>query len=100
MMAAPMLFLAAFVGYPFVYGILLSLQDRPIAQPGSFVGLKNFTRDFNDPIFWRVAFNTFVYTGVATLLKMIGGLCLPPAIDPGFPMKNPVSRQLLLPCLV
>src|SRR5438045_3402487 len=67
MMTAPILFLAAFVGYPFVYGILLSLQDRPVAHVGTFVGLKNFVRDFNDPIFWRVAINTFVYTGVATL---------------------------------
>src|SRR5437762_11471124 len=74
MMALPLLFLAAFVGYPFFYGILLSLQYRPVAQPGTFVGLKNFIADFNDPIFWRVAVNTFVYTGVATLLKMVGGL--------------------------
>src|SRR4249920_2117111 len=66
MMALPLLFLAALVGYPFVYGILLSLQDRPVAQPGHFVGLKNFIADFNDPIFWRVVVNTFVYTAVAT----------------------------------
>ena len=39
MMAAPILFLVAFVGYPFVYGILLSLQDRPVAHVGTFVGL-------------------------------------------------------------
>src|SRR5204863_5949709 len=70
MMAAPILFLAAFVGYPFVYGILLSLQDRPVARAGTFVGLKNFITDFHDPIFWRVAVNTFVYTIIATLLKM------------------------------
>src|SRR6266436_6541343 len=76
MMALPLLFLAALVGYPFCYGILLSLQDRPVAQPGTFVGLKNFATDFRDAVFWRVTFNTFVYTGVATLLKMVGGLAL------------------------
>ncbi len=32
MMAPPLLFLAALVGYPFCYGILLSLQDRPVAH--------------------------------------------------------------------
>ena len=42
MMAPPLLFLAALVGYPFCYGILLSLQDRPVAHAGTFVGLKNF----------------------------------------------------------
>jgi multiple sugar transport system permease protein len=73
MMALPLLFLAAFVGYPLVYGVLLSLQDRQVAKPGVFVGLKNFIADFHDPIFWRVAINTFIYTIAATLLKMVGG---------------------------
>src|ERR1041385_3116707 len=76
MMALPLLFLAALVGYPLIYGILLSLQDRRVAQPGHFIGLQNFSADFRDPVFWRVAINTFVYTGVATLLKMVGGLGL------------------------
>src|ERR1700758_5379342 len=70
MMALPLLFLAALVGYPFCYGILLSLQDRPGAHTGTFVGFKNFLTDMRDPIFWQVAVNTFIYTGVPTLLKM------------------------------
>src|ERR1700730_5347911 len=40
MMAPPLLFLAGLVGYPLVYGILLSLQDRAVAKPGHFVGAK------------------------------------------------------------
>src|SRR5690348_5363642 len=87
MMGLPLLFLAAFVGYPFIYGILLSLQDRPVAKPGNFVGLKNFIADYNDPVFWRVAINTFVYTAVATLLKMVGGLGLALAMNQHFRMK-------------
>src|SRR5271156_3162725 len=75
MVAQPLLFLGALVGYPFCYGILLSLQDRPVAHPGTFVGLKNFATNFNDPIFWKVTANTFLYTAAATLLK-IGSLKL------------------------
>ena len=45
MMALPLAFLAALVGYPFFYGILLSLEDRPVAHAGTFVGLKNFVTD-------------------------------------------------------
>ena len=66
MMALPLLFLAALVGYPFCYGILLSLQDRPVAHAGTFIGLKNFLTDLRDAIFWRVTLNTFVYTAIAT----------------------------------
>ena len=100
MMAPPLLFLAALVGYPFWYGIFLSLQDRPVAHSGTFVGLKNFATNFNDPIFWRVALNTFVYTAVATLLKMVGGLGLAVAMNQHFRMKNLVRALLLLPFIV
>jgi multiple sugar transport system permease protein len=100
MMALPLLFLAALVGYPLIYGILLSLQDRRVAQPGHFIGLQNFYADFRDPVFWRVAVNTFVYTGVATLLKMVGGLGLALAMNQDFRMKNLVRAVLLLPFIV
>ena len=42
MVIPPVLFLVALVGYPFVYGIWLSLEDRPVAKPGVFIGLGNF----------------------------------------------------------
>jgi len=100
MLAPPLLFLAAFVGYPFCYGLFLSLQDRPVAQPGVFVGLKNFTTNFQDPVFWRVASNTFIYTGIATLLKAVGGLGLALAMNQQFRMKNLVRAVLLLPFIV
>src|SRR5246127_3588721 len=97
MMALPLLFLAGLVGYPFFYGILLSLQDRPVARVGTFVGLKNFATNLRDPIFWQVAINTFIYTGVATLLKMVGGLGMALAMNQHFRMKNLVRALLLLP---
>ena len=100
MMAPPLLFLAALVGYPFCYGILLSLQDRPVAHAGTFVGLKNFATNLHDPLFWRVALNTFVYTTVATLLKMVGGLALALAMNQQFPLKNLVRALMLLPFIV
>ena len=99
-MAPPLLFLAALVGYPFCYGILLSLQDRPVAHAGTFVGLKNFATNLHDPLFWRVGLNTFVYTLVATLLKMVGGLGLAVAMNQHFRMKNLVRALLLLPFIV
>ena len=100
MMALPLAFLAALVGYPFCYGILLSLQDRPVAHAGTFIGLKNFLTDFKDAIFWRVTLNTFVYTAIATVLKMAGGLAMALAMNQHFPMKNLVRALLLLPFIV
>jgi multiple sugar transport system permease protein len=100
MMAPPILFLAALVGYPFFYGIYLALQDRPVAHAGTFVGLNNFIREAHDPVFWQVVLNTFVYTGVATLLKMVGGLCLALAMNQHFKFKNIIRAVLLLPFIV
>jgi multiple sugar transport system permease protein len=100
MMAPPILFLVGFVGYPFCYGIALSLQDRAVAHTGTFVGLDNFIHDAQDPVFWRVVQNTFVYTIAATLLKMVGGLGLALAMNQQFRMKNIIRALLLLPFIV
>jgi multiple sugar transport system permease protein len=100
MMAPPILFIAAMVGYPFCYGIYLSLQDRPVAKPGTFVGLANFIREAHDPVFWQVVANTFIYTTVATVLKMIGGLGLALAMNQHFKFKNIIRALLLLPFIV
>ena len=100
MVLPPTAFLVALVGYPFVYGIWLSLENRPVAQPGVFVGLANFIADAHDPTFWQVAQNTFVYTFAATLLKMVGGLALALVMNQDFRMKNLVRALLLLPFIV
>jgi multiple sugar transport system permease protein len=100
MVIPPALFLAALVGYPFVYGIWLSLQDRPVARAGEFVGLANFITNFHDPVFWRVAQNTFVYTFAATALKMAGGLALALVMNQEFKFKNLIRAMMLLPFIV
>jgi multiple sugar transport system permease protein len=100
MLALPLLFLLAFVGYPFSYGIYLSLEDRAVARTGTFVGLANFIADGRDPVFWQVTRNTFVYTTAATLLKMVGGLALALVLNQHFRLKNLVRAVVLLPFIV
>ena len=100
MIFPPILFLILLVGYPFLYGIWLSLQDRPVAHAGKFIGLENFVSDFNDPVFWRVAINTFVYTFFATILKMVGGLALALTMNQEFRFKNTIRAMMLLPFIV
>ncbi len=100
MIIPPVVFLLLLVGYPFVYGILLSLENRPVARAGTFVGLANFIADFHDPVFWRVAQNTFVYTIAATLLKMVGGLGLALVLNQDFKFKNFIRAMVLLPFIV
>jgi multiple sugar transport system permease protein len=100
MLAPGVLFLLAFVAYPFFYGIYLSLQDRPVAHAGTFVGLANFAALAADPVFWRVSTNTFVYTIVTTVLKMVGGLAMALVINQSFRGRNMARAFLLLPFIV
>src|SRR6266700_454356 len=100
MLAPGVLFLLAFVAYPFVYGIFISLQDRRVASPGSFVGLANFVAQAQDAVFWQVTRNTFIYTIVATFLKMTGGLAMALVINQQFRGKNLARAFLLLPFIV
>jgi multiple sugar transport system permease protein len=100
MVAPALLFLLAFVAYPFVWGIYLSLQQRGVAQEGVFVGLQNYVDNWNNPIFWQVAQNTFVFTFAATVFKLVGGMGLALVMNQQFPFKNLVRAALLLPWIV
>ena len=100
MLAPGVLFLLAFVAYPFFYGIFLSLQDRPVARTGVFIGLGNFVTLANDAVFWQVARNMFVYTIVTTILKLGGGLVMALVMDQSFRGKNLARAFLLLPFIV
>jgi multiple sugar transport system permease protein len=100
MVALPLAFLIAFVGYPFVYGIWLSLENRAVARPAVFIGLGNFIADARDPVFWQVVRNTFVYTIVATILKAAGGLALALVMNQNFRHKDLARAIMLLPFIV
>src|SRR5215470_18537409 len=62
--------LGMFIAYPFVSGVWLSLTSATVGVPGVYVGLKNFAKVWNDSIFQRAAYNTIVYTAVATVGKL------------------------------
>src|SRR5207247_11451288 len=70
MLSPGVLFLLAFIAYPFFYGIFLSLADRRVATPGVFVGFVNFQTLLRDAVFLQITPNTSVSaasTSVRTL---------------------------------
>jgi multiple sugar transport system permease protein len=96
----PLLFLLAFLGYPFFYGVYLSFFRREVAGSPSFVGLGNFVTLANDPIFWQSVGNTIKFTAAATLLKATGGLGMALVMNQNFRMKAITRSLLLLPFIV
>jgi multiple sugar transport system permease protein len=100
MLTPPLLFLLGFLGYPFFYGVYLSFFHREVAQSASFVGLGNFVKLSNDPIFWQAVRNTLLFTAVATVLKASGGLAMALVMNQSFKMKAIARAALLLPFIV
>jgi multiple sugar transport system permease protein len=100
MLTPPLLFLLAFLGYPFCYGAYLTFVSRPVAQPATFVGLRNLEKLWDDPIFWQAVWNTFRFTGAATVLKLLGGLVMALVMHQNFRMKGVTRAVLLLPFIV
>ena len=96
----PVLFLLAFLGYPFFYGVYLSFFRREVAGPATFAGLGNFVTLANDPIFWQSVGNTVKFTAAATLLKATGGLGMALVMNQNFRMKAVTRAMLLLPFIV
>jgi multiple sugar transport system permease protein len=100
MLTPPVLFLLAFLGYPFFYGVYLSFFRREVTGPATFAGFGNFVTLANDPIFWQSVGNTVKFTGIATVLKAAGGLGMALVMNQTFRGRNLTRSFLLLPFIV
>ncbi len=95
-----LILLALFIAYPFVKGVWLSLTNATVGNPGEFLGLSNYVKIWNDSIFQRAAYNTFVYTAIATVGKLTLGMWLAILLNRHFRGKRLVRASMLLPFIV
>ena len=100
LLAPTLIILAVFIAYPFGLGIWLAVSDKVVGRPGNFVGLENFRVNLNDAIFLRAFQNTFVYTFIATILKLCLGMLAALLLNNHFPFKRIVRASMLLPWIV
>src|SRR3979409_2548277 len=92
--------LGLFIAYPFFGGGMLSLSSGPVGLPGEFIGLKNFSKIWDDSIFRTAVWNTFWYTGVTTVFKLALGLWLAMLLNRHFKGKALVRAFILLPFII
>ena len=95
-----LLLLGLFIAYPFVKGVMLSLTNAKVGEPGEWVGLANFAKIWNDSIFRTAVWNTFWYTGVTTVFKLALGLWLAVLLNRHFRGKAFVRAFILLPFII
>ncbi len=93
-----------FVAYPFAWGVWMSLTDKTIGMPWShvhFIGLRNYLDLVSrDRIFWTTTRNSFVYTGIATVIKWALGMWLALLLNRMVRFQRFVRAAVLLPWIV
>ncbi|MEO8677285.1 MAG: hypothetical protein ABI569_17035, partial [Casimicrobiaceae bacterium] len=76
-LAPALLIYAAFTLYPVVrtfYNSFHAIKPQGVVE---FVGVGNFKALlFDDPVFWKAVVNTSLFTLVATIVDVVGGLLL------------------------
>jgi multiple sugar transport system permease protein len=100
LLAPTLVILTLFIAYPFVLGIWLAVSDKVVGRPGNFIGLDNFRVNLNDSIFLRAFQNTFVYTFIATVLKLALGMAAALLLNHHFRFKRLVRASMLLPWII
>ena len=92
------LYLAAFIGFPFVMSFIYSISDATIGDPHySITGLNNFRDMFHDAAFRTSLANTFIFTFVSIALVIVLGHILAELLIRDFPGKWIVRFLLMLP---
>ncbi|HEX5543102.1 MAG TPA: sugar ABC transporter permease [Micromonospora sp.] len=91
-------YILALVGVPFVLAVGFALSDVTAGDPSyDFVGLRNFERIFDDPVFWQSLGNTFLFTSISMLLIVVFGKILANILVVDFRGKWVVRFLVLLP---
>jgi multiple sugar transport system permease protein len=86
------------VAVPFALAVAFAFSDVTAGDPSyDWVGLRNFTRILDDPVFWKALGNTFVFTAVSMALIIVLGKVLANILVADFRGKWVVRLLVLLP---
>ncbi len=92
-----LLVLAGLIAYPFFSAIFLSLQDKMVGAPGTFVGLQNYVTLLYDAIFRKTVVNTIIYTVVGVTMKAVLGMIIALVINEEIRARNLMRALCFLP---
>jgi multiple sugar transport system permease protein len=95
-----LLLIVGLVAYPFCMALYFSLSDYWVGSPGGFVGLENFRQIFGNEVFHRTVYNSFVFTAIAVVLKVLLGVWLAMLLFRGLRFKRLIRGAVLLPWVI
>ena len=83
--------------YPLSYGIRTSFFSKSLIGPEKYVGISNFSKLSNDPVFWSTLINTIIWTFAAVIGGLLIGLALASLLNVNIKFRGRlVSRVLLI----
>lgn len=93
------LYVIAFVGFPFVLAIALSLSDATIGDPSldNFVGLSNFVSVMQTDAFWLALRNSLIVTAGTIALLLVLTVLASEMLVKGFRGKRAFQMLFILP---
>lgn len=92
------LILFLLLAYPIGSAIWITLQDKTIGMVGRFIGLENYRELlFNDPFFWQVVRNGFIFTIGSVLLKLLVGMVMALVLNQPLIFRGLWRGLLLMP---
>jgi multiple sugar transport system permease protein len=98
------LVLIGLVAYPFVSGIILSLQHKVVGEPATWVGLRNYREllvgEQYSGTFWNTVRVSIIYTGAAVGVKLVLGMCMALLLNEKFRGQTLMRAVLFLPWAV
>ena len=95
-----LLLLGLFVFVPLVGTVVLSLQKTDGFGSGTFVGLDNYLRLVGDPLFWRSAVNTVLFTVLVTPISMGLGLLAAVLLNSVLPARPALRSAVIVPMAI
>jgi multiple sugar transport system permease protein len=95
-----LLLLGLFVFVPLAGTVVLSLQRTDGFGSGTFVGAANYVRLVSDPLFWRSAVNTVLFTVLVTPLSMGIGLAAAVLLNSALPVRPVLRSAVILPMAI
>lgn len=70
-LALPVVFYVVIRFYPTGNAVLISFQNWNLLGDRTWAGLENYEKLWNDPVFWKVFRNTFVYLLIGTPISLV-----------------------------
>ncbi len=100
LLAPALLILLVLLVYPLMLGIYMSFTDWPVGGEPAFVGLRNFVKNWESPIYRLAIANTLRYTVIAVAVKLVLGFGLALLLNQQFVGCRLVRAAILLPWIV